>query len=197
MNISEKLHADNTVVSSALPERVGVIVVHGIGEQKRGDHLEEVVRPIVEGLARDDGKRALSQRRVVVHEPYMGDGPARVQVDVGWQNGDGKYGITEITFHEVHWADINEPNSIGKGLRFWLWGLSAWLTPGKFDIGKDTVFGKTMATPVFPDRDPTENLMLLYRSTDLRHRFALTRPRTLGRSDRRGLERASGSRAAR
>ena len=40
-------------------------------------------------------------------------------------------------------------------------------------------------------------LFVLYRSTDLRHRFALTRPRTLGRSDWRGPERASGSRAAR
>lgn len=163
MKTSEETDIVDEMAEPVRAERVGVIVVHGIGEQKRGDHLEEVVRPIVEGLARDDGKRALSQRRVVVHEPYMGDGPARVQVDVGWQNGDGKYGITEITFHEVHWADINEPNSIGKGLRFWLWGLSAWLTPGKFDIGKDTVFGETMATPVFPGRDPTENLMLLDR----------------------------------
>ena len=33
-----------------LPERVGVIVVHGIGEQKRFDYLSEMVRALVPAL---------------------------------------------------------------------------------------------------------------------------------------------------
>lgn len=137
-------------------ESVGMIVVHGIGEQKRGDHLEEVVRPFVEGLGDDDHNR--SGKRVVVWPPEVGDAPAKVRIDVGWEEG-GRSHLTKIIVHEVHWADINEPNSLGKGLRFWVWGLSAWLTPGKFDIGRDGVFHRTMATPIFPDRDPTKQLM--------------------------------------
>jgi hypothetical protein len=139
-------------------ERVGVIVVHGIGDQKRGDHLEQVVRPLVEGFGDDDVGRA--GRRVTVHTPLVGDTPASVQIDVGWRDRAGRAHLTEITVHEVHWADINEPNSIGKGLRFWLWGLSAWLSPGKFDVGENNVFTRTMATPRFKGRDPTKQLML-------------------------------------
>ena len=162
----------DTTELAPVKERIGVIVVHGIGEQKRGDHLEEVVRPLVEGLADDNGK--LSGRRVTVQVPLVDDTNSRVQIDVAWQKAKDKKDegkdkdtkvddkgtnhLTELIVHEVHWADINEPNSIGKGLRFWLWGLSAWLTPGKFDIGTDNVFARTMATPVFPHRDPTKTI---------------------------------------
>ena len=74
-----------------MKERVGVIVVHGIGEQKRGDHLEEVVRPLVEGSADDNGKLG---RRVTVHAPRWmidGKGPDRCRLAAGdrcrWSGG--------------------------------------------------------------------------------------------------------------
>ena len=162
MDTVEQAKADEVARKGLVTtERVGVIAVHGIGEQQKGDHLEEVVRPLVEGLGDDDNLRA--RRRVVVHAPPVGDGPARATLEVGWHDTGGAERLTEITVHEVHWADINEPNSLGKGLQFWLWGLSAWLTPGKYDIGKGKVFDRTMATPVFPNRDPTRQLMLFDR----------------------------------
>ena len=38
---------------------------------------------------------------------------------------------TQIDFHEVWWADVNEPYSLMKQLRFWMWSLSVWLYPNK------------------------------------------------------------------
>jgi hypothetical protein len=40
---------------------------------------------------------------------------------------------TQIDFHEVWWADVNEPYSLIKQLRFWAWSLSVWLYPGKVE----------------------------------------------------------------
>ena len=41
-----------TASHSIETETVGVIVVHGIGEQQKGDHLDSVVRPIANALSR-------------------------------------------------------------------------------------------------------------------------------------------------
>ena len=62
------------------------------------------------------------------------------------------------SFKSTRFIGGSEPNSLSKGSRFGLWGLSAWLTPGKFEIPSAVTFNRTMATPVFPDRDPKEAL---------------------------------------
>ena len=57
--------------------------------------------------------------------------------------------------------------------------------------------GRGFADRLTQDIAKASNKILLYRSTVLRHRSALTRPSASGRSDRRGPGRASCSRAAR
>ena len=125
-------------------ETVGLIVVHGIGEQKKGDHLEAVVRPLSNALQRSG--------RIVTIEERTADAPATdpgVRMLVHEEGNEGsKDKLYEIGVHEVHWADINEPQSIGKGIRFWLWGLSAWTIPIKAKSTAPT-FKATLAVPRF------------------------------------------------
>jgi hypothetical protein len=114
-------------------QRIGVVVVHGIGEQRRLEHLDWQVRCIVSAL------RARPSARVTVEitgapsatfhaeqDTWSGGASVRVVVD------DPHSGtLAHIYFHEVWWADINEPYSFSKQLRFWFWCLTAWVYPGK------------------------------------------------------------------
>lgn len=122
---------------------VGLIVVHGIGEQQPGDHLEGVVKPLVEALNTE-------QRRVEVRPLAAATGEAkRAEILIREVTG-GVPGarLVRIGVHEVHWADINEPASIGKGIRFWLWGLSAWW-PLERRVAGSEEFKKRMTLPCF------------------------------------------------
>lgn len=140
-------------------ERVGVILVHGIGEQKRFAHLDGEIRGIIAGL----------QRRPSAQQP-----PARVTVEImssaaatynseqdTWASGaDPSARITikeggketQISLHEVWWADVNEPYSLAKQARFWWWGLSVWTFPRSATRDDLPSFAKSMLTPVTPGR---------------------------------------------
>jgi hypothetical protein len=113
-------------------ERVGAIIVHGIGEQKRFEFLEGETRKIVDAvIAKYDAKL---RRRYVTPtltmasaDPFLGShsswasgAEAPLHIIVELDNGQ----IVDIAFHEVWWADINETLTLGKQIRFWLWGLS-------------------------------------------------------------------------
>ena len=114
-------------------EHVGVIVVHGIGEQRRFEHLDWQVRCIVGALRkRPNAKLTVEIAEAPIaafhaeHDTW-GSGPSvRVLLD---DPQSGK--LIQIHFHEVWWADVNEPYSLAKQLRFWLWGLTVWIYPGK------------------------------------------------------------------
>ncbi len=112
-------------------ETVGVIIVHGIGEQKRFQFLEGETRKIIDAIiAKYDAQR---RRRDVTpiltsgaSDAFLGDqsswasaktAPLRTLVEL-----DDKF--VDIGFHEVWWADINEKLTLCKQVRFWLWGLS-------------------------------------------------------------------------
>jgi hypothetical protein len=114
------------------PARVGVVVVHGIGEQRRFEHIDGQVREIIAALEAQKDRRVTCE---IVSAPdsafhatsdsWAGRSPVRVYV----HEADGSQ--TQIEFHEVWWADINEPYSLMKQVRFWIWCLSVWLYPGK------------------------------------------------------------------
>jgi len=113
-------------------ERVGVIIVHGIGEQKRFEFLEEETRNIVDAVIREYGPGA--QRRLVTSTLTTGTGDAFLGEHSSWASGanaplhvlveinDSR--VVDIAFHEVWWADINEALTLCKQVRFWAWGLS-------------------------------------------------------------------------
>jgi hypothetical protein len=111
-------------------EKVAVIIVHGIGEQRRFEFLEEETRKIVNAIIATYGAR----RRDVTPTLTTGSSDAYLGDQQDWTSGAtaplhalvelDQDTIIDIAFHEVWWADINEAPTIGKQLRFWAWGLS-------------------------------------------------------------------------
>jgi hypothetical protein len=112
------------------PERIGLLFVHGMGEQERWAHLHSSVVELAELLR------------------HTGDDKASVSVvdrTAGWELPPDRPhpgGIAPITLqyrsaarridydcHEVWWADLGERSGVGDAIRFWLWGLGQWLAP--------------------------------------------------------------------
>jgi hypothetical protein len=124
---------------TAEPERIGVVLVHGIGEQKRFEHLDAQVREIVRGLVAREGGGQPSQVTVEI----VGAGFASFGAEHDtWASGDQATArvvvrdavttkVVHIHVHEVWWADVNEPISLAKQIRFWMWGLVIAFIPMK------------------------------------------------------------------
>jgi hypothetical protein len=141
-----------SAAASQTPLRVGVLVVHGIGEQRRFEHLDGQVRDIVKALRDRPGAEvtvdvASTQFATFRSEQDTWDAGATVRVLVR----DPKAGNDiDIRFHEVWWADVNEPYSVFKQIRFWAWGLAIWAYPRK------EASNFSNARDVYPPRAPTE-----------------------------------------
>lgn len=115
------------------PHRVGILVVHGIGEQRQFEHLEEVVRNIASALQADS-----SLDIVHVNVNVSGDAPYQAEQQTWRGEGiataiievvDKSQRRTNLEFREVWWSDLDEPNSFQTFLSFWGWGLSLWTKP--------------------------------------------------------------------
>jgi hypothetical protein len=134
--------------------RVGLILVHGIGEQKRFAHLDSEIRGIIDGLQR--------RPRARITVEILSGGAATYNADQDtWASGENpsarvnvlEAGVTtEINVHEVWWADVNEPYSLAKQIRFWLWGLSIWSFPASEDRPDLPAYEHAMYPPVAPGR---------------------------------------------
>src|SRR5262245_55876099 len=129
-------------------ERIGIVLVHGIGEQRRFEHLEGQGRLLVDALKRRPGAEVTVDILRATGGTYRSEQntwASSPSVRIGLKEG-GQY--RELYLHEVWWADVNEPYSVAKQLRFWLWGLSVWLYPGK-DASTSAGF-RAMTDPVIP-----------------------------------------------
>lgn len=109
--------------------RVGILLVHGIGETKKFEIIEEVARNIAISLksdtnlavriiinSSDSGARGSSQQTWIADE----EEPVIIEV----RNGNGH--VTELAFREAWWADIGKSDSLQTQVAFWIWGLSLW-----------------------------------------------------------------------
>ncbi|MBY0283551.1 MAG: hypothetical protein K2W81_06265 [Sphingomonas sp.] len=116
--------------ASQSPKQVGLLFVHGIGEQKRFDHLRASVVEFAELMRQAD------------------DGPFSCAVTdrtKGWELPPGDahpHGLSPITLrvtgpkhdvefhcHEVWWADLAEREGIFDAIGFWIWGFGQWAAP--------------------------------------------------------------------
>ena len=89
-------------------ERIGLILVHGIGEQRRFEHLEGEARKFIDALRRRPNTTvtvdilAANVGTFLAEQNSWAAGPSlRIGVDDG-------AGYREFFLHEVWWADINE-----------------------------------------------------------------------------------------
>lgn len=154
-------NSEPTVIAESAPalpaavqrplERIGVVLVHGIGEQKRFEHLDAELRPLIE---------ALKRRPTAVTVEILGGDASTLHADRDtWraQRGASVRAIAReeaqpdrhLYFHEVWWADVNEPYSLRKQIVFWLWGLSVWLYP---NMPRQLPGWAVMQDPHFPGR---------------------------------------------
>ncbi|MEA5534746.1 hypothetical protein [Crocosphaera sp. XPORK-15E] len=121
--------------------RVGVLVVHGIGEQRKFETVEEIVRDVATALKADKTLKV----RIILNEQNTGAYAASQQT---WQADDkepviieirnAKNQVTQLAFSEVLWSDLGEPTSLQTQMTFWGWGLSLWSRKQYADINLAT-----------------------------------------------------------
>lgn len=150
--MSDVAEAAGTVAGSAGPapaagqvddqnvESIGVLLVHGIGEQKRFEHLQAEVRHLAEAVAHHvagagsqatiDVSPGASSPVGAEKECWRADGGPVVTVTVKDAQNPATPRLIKVCFHEVWWADLDEPDTLGAQFRFWSWGLSMWAKVG-------------------------------------------------------------------
>lgn len=105
-------------------ERLAIVVVHGVGEQGRFEHLEAVAANLKQALV-------YSKRGPHV-ELHVADSQTRLSpehswrespVTVRWHTLAGRQ--MEVVFREVHWADLDVPDTTWNWIKLVGWSLSA------------------------------------------------------------------------
>jgi hypothetical protein len=119
-------------------QQIGIILVHGIGEQRRFEHLDGQLRYLIRALDKVLTVDAVSVDIVPgsaaafhAEQDTWGAGPEPTVTVVVRHKPGSKVVESRLRVHEVWWADVNENYSLAKQFRFWLWGLSLWNHPGK------------------------------------------------------------------
>jgi len=114
-------------------ERIGVLLVHGIGTQTPNQHLIAESRNIVAALGEDVASISVST------EPRIADKvPDRFVVDyannivcVDVVTVSNPPRRLRIEFNEVYWADLGEKPTLPRQIKFWFWALSMWMVAGR------------------------------------------------------------------
>jgi hypothetical protein len=85
----------------------GIVVVHGVGRQQRGDQLDSVVEPLIEFL----GSQAIGHRnaRVVARNPRSGDDGASSVIHLA--KPDTGEVVEQWDVREAWWAQVFQPSS--------------------------------------------------------------------------------------
>ena len=108
-----------------MSERIGVILVHGVGEQKRFQYLSKETLQIIRSLQANPeiGKMSVQPRTTqdaafaAENQTWLAEDRAPVQIDF-LEKGKPK----SLFIHEVWWSDLDNKISLWERLKFW--GLS-------------------------------------------------------------------------
>ena len=123
-------------------ERIGVLVVHGIGDQGPNEHRNEVAESLIRAWQQDSGFSG------VVDQTAEEDDCVSIYVErCGEEARPAK-----VEIREVYWADADErpkglAQKLGRAYRFWLWGLSQWGVPHYAASQADTSGTSSMCVP--------------------------------------------------
>lgn len=117
---------------SAVPadRRAGLLFVHGIGEQKRFEHLLEAASDIAElMLQADPGSTIVTLDLTADWKLPAGtvDPSGRVPLSMTLTGSDGSRTIFEC--REVWWADLGARSGLFDTVGFWFWALGQWGAP--------------------------------------------------------------------
>ncbi len=96
----------------------GIIVIHGIGEQKQGDFLTDVINPLAGFLEAKGGKVDFEPEIALGFSSGTTPRPAQVTMQV---RGPGGRFAEEWRIREAHWAAAFRPPTLGQMLK---WGIA-------------------------------------------------------------------------
>jgi hypothetical protein len=102
--------------------RIGVLVVHGIGEQTRFEQLETVASNFflaLEWAGRSPRLDVIHGAETPRHSPEHSWN--ETPIVIRWRGGEGE--LREARFHEVHWADLDTEDSFTNWFAFVIWAL--------------------------------------------------------------------------
>lgn len=133
--------------------RIGLVLVHGVGEQRRFDHLSGEVKNLVAALSTVPNVRVSVETRNTQdaevgaeREAWRVDGSAPVKIHVAH---DILAQRCCLCVHEVWWADLDDKETLRNRFKFWFWGLGFW---GVRKLSRATLQGAQldMQPPEFP-----------------------------------------------
>jgi hypothetical protein len=110
-------------------QRIGLLVVHGIGEQKRFEYLKSIITQFAEILRQREGPCRIStvdrteSWKALAGEPEL-TGDAPMTLSFGAANKQ-----VDFECHEVWWADLGAKTGLLDVVAFWIWGLGQWGAP--------------------------------------------------------------------
>ena len=105
-------------MAAAKIENVGLLLVHGIGEQKKLEHLRCTAGEFASALS----GRPDVVRMALIDQTDDKDFP---EIIVDAKLSDGKRHV-RFHLHEVWWADLGFRGGFLEQARFWSWGLGQW-----------------------------------------------------------------------
>jgi len=121
------------------PRRIGLLFVHGIGQQKPWEHLRKTAARLAELLRVHPHRDAHVS---IVDRTHEWDDPRERPCIRG--EGEDEHPAAPMTIHyrvpdkdidvafechEVWWADLGKRRGLGEAISFWLWGLGQWNAP--------------------------------------------------------------------
>src|SRR6185369_13946310 len=103
-------------------EEIGLLLVHGIGEQKRLEHLRQTAKDLESAVASKPGVV-----RLAVQDNSAASAPQdpSITIDATIQDGKAPRRV-RLHLHEVWWADLGFAGGFFSQFRFWIWGLGQW-----------------------------------------------------------------------
>lgn len=106
-------------------KRIGILVIHGVGEQTRFEFLETIAGNLFKALSQDPERKPQIQIRRGEQAPLHSateswrEAPAIVS---WWSEEAGRW--IEAQFHEVTWADLDMSSTLTNWLRLVGWSLA-------------------------------------------------------------------------
>lgn len=100
-------------------EDIGLLLVHGVGEQKRLEHLKQTAKDLESTVASKPGLI-----RLAVNDDTAAADP-NIVIDAIVREGQSTRRV-RLHLHEAWWADLGITGGLFEQLRFWLWGLGQW-----------------------------------------------------------------------
>ena len=119
----------SSIPAAGVRKKVGILFVHGIGEQKRFEFLTGTAGQFAELMRQADDKAAVSVTDLTAdwkHPPGVPDKNSGAPVSL---HVTSAHCHTDFECHEVWWADLGSRSGIADVILFWVWGLGQWCAP--------------------------------------------------------------------